>query len=55
MSFYAYLRAGEARYQERFGLDFEEFEDLVHSIAQTADHWDDRLAKELASPGGSLA
>jgi len=25
MSFYAYLRAGEARYQERFGLDFEEF------------------------------
>jgi len=43
------------------GLDYEEFEDLVHSIAQTADHWDDRLAKELAhpegtgSPGGSLA
>lgn len=30
------------------GLDYEEFEDLVHSIAQTADHWDDRLAKELA-------
>jgi len=25
MSFYAYLRAAEARYQERFGLDFEEF------------------------------
>jgi itaconyl-CoA hydratase len=25
MSIYAYLRAGEARYQERFGLDFEEF------------------------------
>ncbi|HEX2198296.1 MAG TPA: MaoC family dehydratase [Burkholderiales bacterium] len=25
MSFYAYLRAGETRYQERFGLDFEEF------------------------------
>jgi itaconyl-CoA hydratase len=25
MSFYAYVRAGEARYQERFGLDFEEF------------------------------
>lgn len=43
------------------GLDYEEFEDLVHSIAQTADHWDDRLAKELAhprgagSPSGSLA
>jgi hypothetical protein len=26
------------------GLDYEEFEDLVHSIAQTADHWDDKLA-----------
>lgn len=26
------------------GLDYEEFEDLVHSIAKTADHWDDRLA-----------
>src|SRR5207237_7654459 len=25
MSLYAYRRAGEARYQERFGLDFEEF------------------------------
>ena len=25
MSFHAYVRAGEARYQERFGLDFEEF------------------------------
>ena len=25
MSLYAYLRAGDARYQERFGLDFEEF------------------------------
>jgi itaconyl-CoA hydratase len=25
MSFYAYTRAGEARFQERFGLDFEEF------------------------------
>ncbi len=43
------------------GLDYEEFEDLVHSIAATADHWDDRLAKELAypkgtgSPDGSLA
>jgi hypothetical protein len=39
------------------GLDYEEFEDLVHSIARTADHWDDRLAKELGtgSPGGSLA
>jgi len=26
------------------GLDYEEFEDLVHSIARTADHWDDALA-----------
>jgi itaconyl-CoA hydratase len=25
MSYYAYLRAGDARYQERFGLDFDEF------------------------------
>lgn len=29
------------------GLDYEEFEDLVHSIARTADHWDDKLAAEL--------
>lgn len=27
------------------GLDYEEFEDLVHSIAQTADHWDDKIAE----------
>jgi hypothetical protein len=27
------------------GLDYEEFEDLVHSIAMTADHWDDKLAR----------
>ena len=27
------------------GLDYEEFEDLVHSIARTADHWDDKLAE----------
>ncbi|HEX5059113.1 MAG TPA: type III secretion system chaperone [Kofleriaceae bacterium] len=26
------------------GLDYEEFEDIVHSIAQTADLWDDKLA-----------
>lgn len=26
------------------GLDYEEFEDIVHSIAQAADHWDDQLA-----------
>jgi hypothetical protein len=30
------------------GLDYEEFEDLVHSIARTADHWDDQLRAELA-------
>ncbi len=30
------------------GLDYEEFEDIVHSIAQTADKWDDKLATELA-------
>lgn len=26
------------------GLDYEEFEDVVHSIANTADRWDDQLA-----------
>jgi hypothetical protein len=25
------------------GLDYEEFEDLVHSIAKTADLWDDKF------------
>lgn len=30
------------------GLDYEEFEDLVHSIAEAADYWDDKLAEELA-------
>ncbi len=25
-------------------LDYEEFEDIVHSIAQAADKWDDKLA-----------
>ena len=25
------------------GLDYDEFEDIVHSIAKTADAWDDRL------------
>ncbi len=30
------------------GLDYDEFEDLVHSIAKTADHWDDKLAAELS-------
>lgn len=27
------------------GLDYEEFEDIVHSIAKAADHWDDKLAE----------
>ena len=30
------------------GLDYGEFEELVHSIAKTADAWDDKLAAELA-------
>ena len=25
------------------GLDYEEFEDIVHSIGVTADHWDDKI------------
>lgn len=25
------------------GLSYEEFEDIVHSIAKTADHWDDKI------------
>ena len=29
------------------GLDYEEFEDIVHSIAQAADKWDDKLLAEL--------
>ncbi len=30
------------------GLDYEEFEELVDSVARNADHWDDKLARELA-------
>jgi hypothetical protein len=30
------------------GLDYEEFEEVVDSIARTADRWDDKLARELA-------
>lgn len=30
------------------GLDYEEFEDIVHTLAKTADAWDDKLATELA-------
>ncbi|HEY4179332.1 MAG TPA: type III secretion system chaperone [Kofleriaceae bacterium] len=29
-------------------LDYEEFEDTLHNIAKTADHWDDKLKAELA-------
>ena len=31
------------------GLDYEEFEDLLHTVATVADEWDDRLA-ELFGP-----
>ncbi|MFW5925131.1 MAG: YbjN domain-containing protein [Myxococcota bacterium] len=27
------------------GLDYEEFEDLLHTVATVADEWDDRLAQ----------
>jgi hypothetical protein len=30
------------------GLDYEEFEDMVHTIASLADEWDERLRRELA-------
>jgi hypothetical protein len=30
------------------GLSYGEFEDIVHSIAKTADAWDDKLKTELA-------
>ncbi len=30
------------------GLDYDEFEDIVDSIAKTADSWDGRLKTELA-------
>ncbi|MBA3453612.1 MAG: type III secretion system chaperone [Deltaproteobacteria bacterium] len=32
------------------GLDYAEFEDIVHSIAKTADAWDDKLKLELGDP-----
>lgn len=31
------------------GLDYEEFEDLLHTMASVADEWDDRLA-QIYSP-----
>jgi hypothetical protein len=27
------------------GLDYEEFEEILHSIAKTADHWDDKVSE----------
>ena len=29
------------------GLGYEEFEDLIHTIATVADAWDDKIAQEL--------
>ena len=29
------------------GLDYEEFEDVTHTIATVADEWDTKLAREL--------
>ena len=37
----AYLRS----LRRLSGLDFEEFEDLLHTMATVADEWDDRLAE----------
>lgn len=31
------------------GLDYEEFEDLLHTMASVADEWDDRLAQIFAA------
>jgi hypothetical protein len=30
------------------GLDYEEFEDLVHTIATVADQWDDKLREQFS-------
>jgi hypothetical protein len=34
------------------GLDYEEFEDLLHTMASVADEWDDRLAQLFGSDKG---
>lgn len=34
------------------GLDYEEFEDLLHTIATVADEWDDRLTELFPKTGG---
>jgi hypothetical protein len=33
------------------GLDYEEFEDLLHTIATVADEWDDRLTELFPAKG----
>jgi hypothetical protein len=33
------------------GLDYEEFEDLLHTIATVADEWDDRLSELFPAKG----
>ena len=33
------------------GLDYEEFEDLLHTMASVADEWDDRLAQMFPKEG----
>jgi hypothetical protein len=33
------------------GLDYEEFEDLLHTIATVADEWDDRLSELFPGKG----
>jgi len=30
------------------GLDYEEFEDMLHTVASVADEWDDKLLEEFA-------
>jgi hypothetical protein len=30
------------------GLDYEEFEDMLHTVATVADEWDDKLVEEYA-------
>ena len=31
------------------GLDYDEFEDLVHTVASVADEWDDKLRREFGA------
>jgi hypothetical protein len=38
-----YLRASRSI----LGLDYEEFEELLHSVATVADEWDDKLLKKF--------